>query len=496
MSQIAPTTIIIIIATYFLGLIGISWYSSRNADNQTFFNANKNSPWLLVAIGMIGASLSGVTFISIPGVVGGDGGNMNFSYMQMVLGYLVGYFIIASVLMPIYYRLNLTSIYEYLEGRFGFYSHKVGSFYFLLSRMVGASLRLFLVAIVLQKFVMDPLGIPFFATVLITIVLIWVYTFKGGIKTIVITDTLQTIFMISAVIMTIWYIGKALDLDGIGSIVSTIRESEYNQWWFFDGGWNDPNNFYKQFISGALIALVMTGLDQDMMQKNLTCRTLGEAQKNIFTFSIILIFANILFLSLGALLYIYANSNGIAIPDSTDQLYPTLAFNHLPPIVSVVFILGLIAAAYSSADSALTSLTTAFCIDFLNFEKSNLSETAKKRKRLIVHILFSVCVFAIILIVYNFFNDKAVINNVFKAAGYTYGPILGLFAFGILTSRKIRDNYVIPIAIAAPILTYVIDIKSVDWLWGFQFGNTNIALNGLLTFLGLLLISRKKDNGL
>lgn len=491
MSQIAPVTIILIIIAYFLVLIGISWFTSKDADNQTFFNANKNSPWLLVAIGMIGASLSGVTLISIPGVVGGSGGNMAFSYMQMVLGYLVGYFIIATVLLPIYYKLNLTSIYGFLEERFGFYSHKVGAFYFLLSRLLGSSLRLFLVAIVLQKFVMEPLEVPFFITVLITIILIWVYTYKGGIRTIVITDTLQTFFMLTAVVLTIWYIGKALDLDGIGGIISAVRESEYSQWWFFDKGWNDPNNFYKQFISGALIALVMTGLDQDMMQKNLTCRTLGESQKNMFTFSIILVFANILFLSLGALLYIYASANGIGIPDSTDQLYPTIAINYLPPIVSVFFILGLIAAAYSSADSALTSLTTAFCIDFLNFEKSELKESEKKRTRLFVHIGFSLIIFFIILIVYEFFNDRAIINNVFTAAGYTYGPILGLFAFGILTSRKIADRYVIPIALASPILTIIIDLNSEALLGGFKFGFMNLALNGFLTFLGLLMISKK-----
>ena len=492
MSQVTPGVILLIIAIYFGVLILISRISSRNADNQTFFLANRNSPWLLVAIGMIGASLSGVTFISIPGVVGGEGYNMDFSYMQMVFGYLVGYFIIATVLMPIYYRLNLTSIYGYLESRLGFNAYKTGAFYFLLSRTIQGSFRLFLVAIVLQKFVMDAMGVPFFLTVLFTILLIWVYTYKGGIKTIVITDTLQTVCMLTAVSFTIWYIGKELGLDGIGGIIDTVKDSEYSKMWFFEGGWNDPNNFFKQFGSGALIAVVMTGLDQDMMQKNLTCRTLGDAQKNMFTFSVILIFANILFLSLGALLYIFAASKGIELPVRTDQVYPTIALEYLPAVVGVFFILGLIAAAYSSADSALTSLTTAFCIDFLNFEKSDKSEEEKKKTRLMVHVGFSVLIL-IIIIIFNALNDDAVINSLFKAAGYTYGPILGLFAFGIMTKRKVMNKGVIWVAVLAPIITFILDSNSAQWFNGFQFGFTNLALNGLLTFIGLWLISHGKD---
>lgn len=493
MEQITPMVFIIIIVIYFSLLIIISHFTSKKSDSQTFFLANKSSPWILVAVGMIGASLSGVTFISIPGVVGADGANTQFSYMQMVMGYLVGYVIIATVLMPIYYRLNLTSIYGYFGERFGMNSYKTAAAYFILSRVVGASFRLYLVAMVLQIFIMDTLGVHFIWTVFITIALIWVYTFRGGIKTIVITDTLQTASMLTAVILTIWYIGKALDLNGIRDITSAIYKSEYSKWWFFDRGWNDPNNFFKQFISGALIALVMTGMDQDMMQKNLTCRNLVSAQKNMLTFSIILFFANILFLALGALLYIFAAQNGIPIPGATDQLYPTIALYHLPPVVGILFILGLIAAAYSSADSALTSLTTAFCIDFLGFERTGRSEAIKKTTRLKVHVGFSLLIL-VIIVLFKYLIDSAVINGLFKAAGYTYGPILGLFTYGILTKRKIKDKWVVPICLLAPVITYIIDTTSVKWLGGFQFGFTILALNGILTILGLIAISKKSHS--
>lgn len=471
--------------------MAVSWFTSRKADTETFFTAKRSSPWPLVAIGMIGASLSGVTFISSPGAVGGGGVNQAFSYMQMVFGYLLGYLFIATVLLPIYYRLGVSTIYSYLGTRFGIYSHKTGSAYFILSRIVGASLRLFLMAIVLQKFLMDPLGISFFWTVLITILLIWVYTFSGGIKTIVVTDTLQTICMLSAVIMTIYYIMQAMGTN-VSGLIDIIQESEYSKMWYFDTGWSDPNNFYKQFISGALIAIVMTGMDQDMMQKNLTCKTLGESQKNIFTFSFILIFANILFLSLGALLYIYAAKEGVVIPDAKDQLYPTIALNHLPSIIGIVFILGLIAAAYSSADSALTALTTTFCLDFLDFGKKGRSEGELKKTRLIVHIGFSLILLATILLTEKL-GDASILNQIFKFAGYTYGPILGLFLFGIYTKRDIKDHLVIPICIVSPIIAYIINSNSEAWLGGFTFGSTIISLNGLITFIGLWLISSVKD---
>ncbi|MBP7644213.1 MAG: sodium:solute symporter [Saprospiraceae bacterium] len=487
---LTPTVIISIILGYFAILIFISYLTAGNSDSNTFFSANQNSPWLLVAIGMIGASLSGVTFISIPGVVGAGGGNQQFSYMQMVLGYLVGYFVIASVLMPIYYKHNLTSIYGFLEERLGKGSYKTGAGFFLLSRLVGSAFRMYLVALVFDKFVLGPMGIPFWLTVLISIVLIWVYTFKGGIKTIVFTDVFQTVSMITALILTIVAITSSLGIN-VTETMTAIKDANLDKWWFFEEGWNDPNNFFKQFVSGALIALVMTGLDQDMMQKNLTCRSLKDAQKNMFLFSIILVFANLLFLTLGALMYIYIDKMGIPVPDRSDYLFPTLALQHLSPIVGVCFIVGITAANYASADSALTSLTTSFCIDFLDMQKSNKSEEEKKKTRTWVHVGFSVLIFLTIML-FAIINNDAVVNNVFKAAGYTYGPLLGLFSFAILTKRSVLDKWVWLICIGAAVLSYFLDIYSTDLFWGLKFGYLNLLVNGLLTFVGLMLISNKK----
>ena len=487
-NQLTPQLILGIVAAYFIVLMLVAYLTGRGAKDDDFFIAGRKSPWYLVAFGMIGASLSGVTFISIPGVVGAGKANMDFSYMQMVFGYLVGYAVIALVLMPVYYRLNLTSIYTYLEKRFGVSSYKTGAFFFLLSRTIGASFRLYLVAMVLQTFVMEAFGVPFWATVLGTILLIWVYTFQGGIKTIVWTDTLQTLCMLGAVILTVIAIGNALDLGGVGGIVSTIQESDYSQMFFFDGGWNDPNNFFKQFLAGAAIATVMTGLDQDMMQKNLSCRNLKDAQKNVFWFSVVLIFANLLFLALGAMLYIYAGSEGIPIPEKTDQLYPTIALEYLSPGIGIIFILGLIAAAYSSADSALTALTTSFCVDFLGFEKEDKKHG--KYTRLLVHIGFSTLLFFLIVLFW-YINDASVINKLFQIAGYTYGPLLGLYAFGFYVNRKVKDNLTPVICFAAPVLTYLININSDRLLFGYKFGFELLILNGLLTFVGLWLISTK-----
>jgi len=398
MNSFSPQLIITVVILYFAFLSGVSYLTSRNANNDSFFSANKKSPWLLVAIGMIGASLSGVTFISIPGLVGKTGANQAFSYMQMVFGYLVGYAVIAMVLMPIYYKWKVVSIYSYLGKKLGFFSHKTAAFFFLISRIAGASLRLYLVSIVFQKFVMDSFGIPFAVTVSLTIALVWVYTFRGGIKTIVWTDTIQTITMLLAVVLTIWAILNSLDMN-VTEMWATMSDAGYTKTFFFDEGWNDSNNFFKQFFGGALIATAMTGMDQDMMQKNLTCKSLGDAQKNIGVFSVILIFANLLFLALGGMLYIYANAKGIAIPERTDQLYPILALEYLPTGIGVLFVVGLIAAAYSSADSALTSLTTSFCIDFLGFESSSKDEASKKRTRIAVHVMFSVILLIFILVV-------------------------------------------------------------------------------------------------
>lgn len=488
-TELQPILLLTVIAAYFAILLVISRLTSRRSDNDTFFRANRNSHWVLVAVGMIGSSLSGVTFISIPGVVGQGGANMAFSYMQMVFGYLLGYLLIATVLMPIYYKYNLTSIYGYLENRFGPVSYKTGSGFFILSRLVGSAFRLYLVAIVLDRFVVGPLGVPFWFTVFITLLLIWLYTNRGGIKTIIITDVFQTIGMLTAVALTIYYIADAMSIK-LYEIPEIIKQSDYSRIFFFDKAWSDANNFFKQFISGALIALVMTGLDQDMMQKNLTCRTLKDAQKNIGVFSVILVLSNLLFLSLGALMYIYAQTNGIAIPEKSDYLYPTLAFQYLPSAVGIIFILGLVAAAYSSADSALTALTTAFCVDFLDLEKKILSEGHNKSIRRIVHISFAILSF-ILIIVFRQINNDAVINGLFKAAGYTYGPLLGLFAYAVLTDWKIKDRFVWVICLSAPVLSYIIDSNSSSWFGGFTLGYLNLLLNGLLTFLGLWLLKKQ-----
>jgi len=488
-NQLTPEIILGIVAAYFLLLMFVSYLTSRNTDNADFFIAGRQSPWYLVAFGMVGATLSGVTFISVPGWVESN----QFSYMQMVFGYLLGYFVIATVLMPMYYRLQLTSIYTYLEQRFGIASYKTGAAFFLLSRTIGASFRLYLIAIVLQEFVMEAYSIPFWGTVLITIFLIWIYTFRGGIKTIVWTDTLQTLCMLTAVILTVVAIGQKLNLS-FSEMVQTVRESPYSETFFFEGGWGEPKNFFKQFLAGASMAIVMTGLDQDMMQKNLSCKNIGDAQKNMFWFSIALVFANLLFLTLGALLYMYANQVGLAIPERSDLLYPTIALNYLPPTIGIVFMLGLIAAAYSSADSALTALTTSFCVDFLNFEKNKAAgdpeeiEATNKKTRFIVHIGFSLLLFVVILLFW-YINDDAVIAAIFTVASYTYGPLLGLYSFGFFTKRGINDRLAPIVCIAAPILTYIINANSELLLFDYKFGFELLILNGLLTFLGLLFIS-------
>ncbi|GAA5036050.1 sodium/iodide co-transporter [Marivirga lumbricoides] len=462
----------------------ISHLTSKSADNLTFFTANKQSPWYLVAFGMIGASLSGVTFISVPGEVG----NTAFSYFQVVLGYLVGYFVIAAVLLPLYYRLNLISIYTYLEQRFGTRSYKTGAFFFLLSRIVGSAFRLFLVAGVLQIAIFDAFKWPFSITVAVTIALIWLYTFRGGIKTIVWTDTLQTLFMISAVVISIYLMKDGLDMSWT-SLSEKVSNSGYSKIFVWD--WQSGKNFFKQFVSGAFIAIVMTGLDQDMMQKNLTCRTLKDAQKNMFWFCIVLVIVNFLFLSMGALLYVYAEQMQITLPQKSDDLYPMLALQHFPAVAGVVFLLGIVAAAYSSADSALTALTTSFCVDFLGLGKEE--KPISKKLRIRVHLGFSVILFAVILI-FKAINDDSVITAVFTAAGYTYGPILGLFTFGLITKYSLKDKYVPIVCLLSPVLSYIININSEAWLNGYKFGFEILVVNGLLTFIGLFLLKEKNEN--
>lgn len=517
---LSPSILLSAIAGYFLLLIFVAYWTSRNATNSDFFSASKQSPWYLVAFGMIGASLSGVTFISIPGMVGAvylndsltNAPNMQFSYMQMVMGYLAGYAVIATVLLPLYYRLNLTSIYTYLEQRFGTASYKTGAAFFMLSRIIGSSFRLYLVAVVLYVFVFEPWGIPFWAVSLFTVVLILVYTYKGGIKTIVWTDTLQTALMLIALILTIVELTSALNIP-ISDLWATIQEENLGKMFFFEGGWSDPNNFFKQFLAGMFIAIAMTGLDQDMMQKNLTCRNIKDAQKNMFSFSIVLFFVNFIFLVLGALLAMYALRFSVDFGRS-DNLYPTLALRHLPWQAGLIFILGLIAAAYSSADSALTALTTSFCVDFLGFKTATNTPIATKTNsedildegirstqneaqeaknthtRHLVHIGFSIVSFLMIILFW-LINNESVINSLFKIAGYTYGPLLGLYAFGLFTKRQVLDKGVPFVCVAAPILTYFIDANAKALFFGYKFGFELLLVNGLLTFVGLWGLSKK-----
>ena len=478
----SPTLIIALILSYFLVLILISFFTGKKTDNDTFFKAGRQSPWYLVAFGMIGASLSGVTFISVPGWVEAS----KFGYYQVVLGYIVGYLVVGLVLLPLYYRLNLTTIYTYLEERFGQFSYKTGASFFILSRTIGASFRLYLVAVVLQSLVFDAMNIPFWATVSITIALIWLYTFRSGIKTIVWTDTLQTLFMLIAVGYAIYHISNGLGISA-SNLISYVSESELSQIFFFDDV-KSANYFWKQFLSGAFITIVMTGLDQDMMQKNLTCRNLKDAQKNMFWFTIVLVFVNLLFLVLGLLLTVYAQENGIDA--SKDLLFPTIATQSDMGVgLDVVFILGLIAAAYSSADGALTALTTSFCIDIVDLEKKYEAQKQIKIRKLI-HIGFSL-LFIVIMVGFKYLvDDASVIERLFVFAGYTYGPLLGLFAFGLFTKWQVRDKIVPIIAILSPILSYIISVNNAKW-FGFEFGFFILILNGFLTFLGLVLIRRK-----
>ncbi len=478
-----PLHIILLILGYFGVLISISFFTGKSANNSTFFKANNSSPWYLVAFGMIGASLSGVTFISVPGWVEGQ----QMSYMQMVFGYVIGYAVIGLVLLPLYYRLNLTSIYTYLGDRFGTFSYKTGASFFLLSRVIGASFRLFLVANVLQLILFDNYGIPFWITVIITILLIWLYTFKGGIKTIVWTDTLQTLFMLISVGVCIVMISEELQID---NLLTYVSENKLSKMFFFDDV-KAGNYFWKQFFSGAFIAIVMTGLDQDMMQKNLTCRNLKDAQKNMFWFTIVLVIVNFFFLSLGILLTDYAHS--IEIDAHKDQLFPLIAMSgKLGIATSLFFLLGLIAAAYSSADSALTSLTTSFSIDILEIDKKE-DEKDQIRIRKRIHIIFSFILATTILVFKYFIANESVIAKIFQFAGYTYGPLLGLYAFGLFTKLKVKDNLVPFICIISPFLTYFISDYSKTHL-GFDFGFFILILNGILTFLGLLSIQKQHSN--
>lgn len=478
-----PITILLTIVVYFLILLVIAWFTGRKANNEGFFIGNRRSPWIVVAIGMIGASLSGVTFISVPGWVI----DSQFSYLQMVFGYLAGYVVVAEILLPLYYRLKLTSIYTYLDQRFGRWSYKTGASFFLLSRTIGASFRLFLVANVLQITIFDSWNVPFFVTVCITLALIWLYTFRGGIKTIIWTDTLQTVFILSALILTIIYISRSLDFD-FGGMVEAVKNHKMSRIFFFDDI-NDKRHFLKQFLGGMFITIVMTGLDQDMMQKNLSCRSLKDARKNMYVYSIAFVPVNLLFLVLGILLVLFAGSVGIGIPQQTDNLFPIIATTGgLPQIVTLLFILGLIAAAYSSADSALTALTTSFTVDILG--KGGEEENVVRKIRIRSHLMFS-SILLIVILIFRVVNDQNVISALFTMAGYTYGPLLGMYAFGLFTRRKLNDTMMPVIAILSPVLTLIINRYSQLLFGGYQFGFELLLVNGLLTFVGMLIISNR-----
>ncbi len=475
-----PLLFLLIIVSYFAVLIGISHFTSKKQSNKDFFTGSKNSPWYIVAFGMIGASLSGVTFISVPGWVESSG----FSYMQMVLGYFFGYLVIIYLLLPLYYKLNLISIYGYLEQRFGKYSYKTGASFFLISRIIIASFRLFLVANVLQLIIFDPLDIPFFVTVIITVLLIWLYTFKSGIKTIIWTDTLQTFFMLGAVVLVIIIISNKLNIS-VNNFIPHISNSEFSKIFHFEDI-SAPNYFWKQFLAGMFITIAMTGLDQDMMQKNLTCKTLKDSQKNIFWMSLSLFVVNFFFLAVGILLIEYAQANGIDA--HADNLFPIIATQSgLGIFTAILFILGLIAAAYSSADSALTSLTTSFSIDILDIEKMNTKKAIKVRK--LVHIGVSLVLISVIII-FEYLINESVIKELFIFASYTYGPLLGLYAFGLFTKIQVKDKLIPIIAIASPIISYIVKDNSFEW-FGYNFGFELLIFNGFITFVGLLLISTK-----
>lgn len=493
-----PLTILLIIIIYFGILILISnVVSKKDSGNDAFFKANKNSKWYFVAFGMIGTALSGVTFISVPGQVGSP--DIQFKYFQFVLGNAIGFILIAKVLLPLYYRMNLTSIYGYIEQRLGFASYKTAATIFLISRTIGSAARLYLVVIVLQRYVFDSFGVPFWATVLGSLALIFAYTYRGGLKTIIITDTLQTLFLVSSVIFTIYFICDSLDYS-IPQAFEAVKESNYSKIFFFED-WLKSNFFWKQILGGIFVTIAMVGLDQDLMQKNLSCKNIGEAQKNMFTFTGIFVVINIFFLSVGALLYLYAEKNGISAPmdavtgkPRTDLLFPEIAFNYLTIIPSVVFLLGLTAATFATTDSALTALTTSFCVDFLGMDKpENASKPNMVRTRHFVHVGFSLLMFVVILVIY-WANSDSVVSLIFKIAAYTYGPLLGLYTFGLFMKKKtVKDTFVPIVCILAPAITFLISLNSKVIFGNYEFAEELIILNGALTFLGLMLISKPAE---
>ncbi len=496
MHQFPVSWLLIAFTVYTIMLFAVSWYTSRKADTGAFFSGNKKSPWYIVAYGMVGTSISGVTFISVPGNVL----NQNFYYMPLVLGFVVGYIIIATVLIPLYYKMNLTSIYTYLEHRFGFFTYKTGASVFMVSRVLGAAVRIFVVVLVLHTF-LPASSTPFWVVAFIFMLLIFLYTFKGGVKTIIWTDVLQTTFMLLAVFLTIVSISKAMGWN-FGEMLSAVSSTDYSSW--FDWEWSHGTNAIKQFVSGMFITVAMTGLDQEMMQKNLSCKNIGEAKKNIYTTSITIVVVNFFFLLMGALLAIFVSSKlggmhnigladaaGVFTKAQTDKLFPVIASQYLGLGVGLFFIIGLISASYPSAGGALTSLTISFCIDFMGFNKrKDLSEKRKQNIRQLAHAGFALLFFIIILVLYAV-NNQTVIDLVYLLASYTYGPLLGFFFFGLLTKHNVKDRYMPYVALGSPLLCYILDFAGKEFL-GFGFGFTILIMNGLITFAAMYLLRERK----
>jgi Na+/proline symporter len=479
----SPFILFSFVVIYFLVLLAVAFYTARGSNNETFFNGNKNSHWMLVAFGMIGTSLSGVTFISVPGTVGFN----HFTYFQVVLGYFIGYFVVAYVLLPLYYKLNLTSIYHYLDHRFGKSSYKTGALFFILSRTMGATLRLYLVINVMQLFILDALGVPFVVTAFIILLMILLYTFKGGVKTIVWTDTLQTFFMLLALVVCVLYIMGDLNLS-FSQVMTQLNALGYTE--VFNTDIMDKKFFLKQIIGGAFITISMTGLDQEMMQKNISVKRLSDSQKNMISFSTVMVLVNFLFLLLGGLLYLYATSKGLDVKG--DDLFPTIALQYLPPAISVIFIIGLISALFPSADGAITALTSSFCIDILGLQRNkNLTEAQQSKIRITVHLTFAV-IFLVCVMIFKVMDNKSIIGILLDIAGYTYGPLLGLFTFGIITKRILNDTLSPIVCIIAPILCYIIQLNAPSLFGGYQIGIEMLILNGAMTFAGLYIISKTK----
>lgn len=512
----SPLLLFSFVIAYFVLLLVVAWFTSRNSTNESFFIGNKSSNWMLVAFGMIGTSLSGVTFVSVPGAVGDVAGDSfkGFAYMQVAFGYLIGYMVIAFILLPLYYRLNLTSIYNYLQHRFGNIAYRTGALFFIISRTVGATARLYLVINIIQIFILNKMGVPFVVTAAIILLMILLYTFEGGVKTIVYTDTLQTTLMIAGLLICVLYILTHLHI-GPGEALGQLQSKGYLN--IFNTDVNSKGFFLKQIIGGAFITIAMTGLDQEMMQKNISVKKLGDSQKNVVTLAIVLVAVLFLFLLLGGLLYLFASANGATYQDvvvngkmvkqmviadpnnhaSTlniigDKMFPSVVLNFMPPAIGIIFIIALISALFPSADGALTALTSSFCIDILGIkERKELSEKQKKRIRLTVHLSFAI-IFLVCIMIFKALNDNSIIDKILDLAGYTYGPLLGLFAFGIFTKRQLPNIPAITIiCLLAPVLSYFLSANAKDWLGGYQIGIELLIINGILTYLGLLIISKK-----